>query len=124
MEKKGKKVEYTRALHAEENAFLQATDHSGGTLQGSILYSTTLPCMLCAKKSYHLGVKRIVYIDSYPDIAIDQVIQAGKEENRPKVVPFEGATGSAYFRLFTPIVPEKDWNTIYAETGTERDAPS
>lgn len=120
MQKQAKNVEYTRALHAEENAFLQATDHSGGTLQGSALYSTTLPCMLCAKKSYHLGVKRIVYIDAYSDIAIDQVIQAGNKENRPTVVPFEGATGSAYFRLFTPIVPEKDWNTIYAEAGTER----
>lgn len=44
---------YTRSLHAEENAFLQASKYGNHRWTAS-------PCFLCA---YQLGIKRVVYID-------------------------------------------------------------
>jgi dCMP deaminase len=108
----GKRAEFTRALHAEENAMLQATRHGVESLQDSILYTTDSTCTLCAKKAYHLGVSRIVYIEKYSGIDISQTLKTGIR--KISVERFQGITGSAYFRLFTPLVPEKDFMKLYS----------
>ena len=46
----GTRHEICRALHAEMNALLQAATH-GVRVEGSDLYCTTQPCVLCAKCS-------------------------------------------------------------------------
>lgn len=109
--RKPKMAEWTRALHAEENALFQASWNSGEKFDGAVLYTTACTCTLCAKKAYQLGVKRIVYIDDYPGIAIAQTIQSGKRAI--EVSRFEGVTGSAYFRLFGSLMPEKDLINLY-----------
>jgi len=103
---KGKKdAEYTRALHAEENALLQAVGRSPSSLTDATLYTSASTCTLCAKKAYQLGVRRIVYIDEYYDIAIQQTIRAG---SRKLVIGrFSGIIGGAYFRLYSAPLPEK-----------------
>ena len=109
----GKKLaEYTRALHAEENAMLQAARHGFEALKDGILYTTDCTCTLCAKKAYHLGVKRIVYIEEYPGISIQQTIETGEREI--KVEQFQGVVGAAFFKLFTPLVQEKDFLKLYS----------
>jgi len=97
-----------RALHAEENAFLQITKSGGQTVVDGTLYSTDSPCQLCAKKAMQLKISRVVYIDAYPDISMQHTLQAGKEEKQPKVEMFQGAIGSAYFKLYIPIIGIKD----------------
>ena len=101
-----KKLEYARALHAEENALLQAIRNNPQGLDGSILYTTASPCNLCAKKAYHLGIDKIIYIEEYPGIHIDQTVKAGTRKINIK--GFEGVNASAYFRLFASSIPEKD----------------
>ncbi len=103
---KVKKAEYTRALHAEENAFLQTAKTGGNSLEDSTLFTTASTCTLCAKKAYHLGVQRIVYIDEYDDMALEQTLLTGSRKIRYE--QFEGVTGGAYFSLFSPLIPEKD----------------
>lgn len=102
-----KKNEFTRAVHAEENAFFQALKFGGEELRGASLYTTSKTCTLCAKKAYQLGIKRIVYIEDYTDIALDQTIRSG--DRCISVNRFQGISGSAYFRLFTHLIPEKDF---------------
>jgi len=97
-----------RALHAEENAFLQAAKVGGMSVAGGTLYSTDSPCQLCAKKSRQLFIKRIVYVDDYPDISKEHTLCSGKEETRPKIEMFSGAIGQAYFKLYAPFIPRKD----------------
>ncbi len=97
---------HTRSLHAEENAFLQIAKFGGQGIQGGTLYSTASPCELCSKKSYQLGIKRIVYIDPYPGIAQDQILKAG--ESPPIIELYKGAIGVAYSKLYEPILPYKD----------------
>lgn len=62
----GKNHELCRAIHAEQNAVVQAA-RSGTSIEGSTIYTTTAPCVLCVKILMNAGVKAIVYADSYPD---------------------------------------------------------
>jgi dCMP deaminase len=104
---KGEKNQvHTRSLHAEENAFLQITKYGGQSIQGGKLFTTASPCELCAKKAYQLGIKEIYYIDLYPGISKEHILECGK--NRPEMTLFEGAIGRAYVQLYQPIIPYKD----------------
>jgi len=102
---KGNQV-HTRALHAEENAFLQLAKYGSEGIKGGTLYSTASPCELCSKKAYQLGIERIVYIDPYPGIAQEQILKSGLFP--PKIDLFKGAIGQAYHKLFEQVVPYKD----------------
>ncbi len=62
----GKNHELCRAIHAEQNAIVQAA-YSGTSLNGGTLYVSTQPCSLCAKMIINAGIKRIVYDGDYPD---------------------------------------------------------
>lgn len=109
---KKKSREYTRALHAEENALIQSMVHGAKALKGGILYTTDSPCTLCSKKAYQAGIGRVVYIEEYPGISIEHSIKVG--EHSIKVDQFEGVTGLSYFKLFSPVMPEKDYLKLYA----------
>lgn len=62
----GQRHELCRGLHAEQNAFLQAALH-GTSLKGASLYSTTQPCIICAKMIINAGITDIVIQGDYPD---------------------------------------------------------
>ncbi|MFW2599608.1 hypothetical protein [Aliarcobacter butzleri] len=97
---------YTRSLHAEENAFLQASKFGNSEILEGELFTTASPCFLCAKKAYQLGIKRIVYIEAYPDISNEQVFDIGT--HKIEIVHFRGAIGLAYQKLYEPLFPYKD----------------
>lgn len=97
---------HTRALHAEENAFLQLAKYGNSGIQDGNLYTTASPCELCAKKAYQLGIKNIYYIDPYPGITLEHIIETGS--NSPQLIQFRGAVGRAFHSLYEQIVPYKD----------------
>ncbi len=97
---------YTRSLHAEENAFLQLAKYGNSEILGGQLFTTASPCFLCAKKAYQLGIKRIVYIEAYPDISNEQIFDCG--QNEITMVHFRGAIGLAYQKLYEPLFSYKD----------------
>ena len=74
----GERQELCRGLHAEQNAIIQAAVH-GVNLSGSIVcYSTTQPCVTCAKMLINANVKRIVFAGDYPDgLAREMLEEAG-----------------------------------------------
>ncbi len=75
----GQRHELCRALHAEQNAFLQAARH-GTSLAGSTLYITTQPCSICAKMIINVGIKKIIIEGDYPDeLALEFLNEAGIE---------------------------------------------
>jgi len=106
-----KKNEFTRSLHAEERAFLSIKEHSHH-LKNCTLFTTDSPCTLCAKKAYHMGVNRIVFIEEYPGITNIQTLKSGIRKNEISIEQFEGAAGEAYDKLFSSIMPEKDYLNI------------
>ena len=97
---------YTRSIHAEEMAFLQAARISGAPVQGGYLFTTASPCELCSKKACHTGISKIYYIDQYPGISYEHILNCG--ENIPQMILFSGAIGRAYTQLYTQILPYKD----------------
>ena len=73
----GQRHELCRGLHAEQNAFLQAALH-GTSLKGASLYSTTQPCIICAKMVINAGITDMVIEGDYPDkMSKDLLREAG-----------------------------------------------
>ena len=62
----GQRHELCRAIHAEQNAIIQAAT-SGISIYGGTLYSTTFPCIMCAKILINSGIKEIYVAEGYPD---------------------------------------------------------
>lgn len=62
----GEGHEFCRALHAEQNAVIQAAI-MGVSIEGATLYCTHSPCNLCAKILIGAGIKRVVFAGRYPD---------------------------------------------------------
>ena len=72
----GERHELCRALHAEQNALIQASLY-GISAKGSTLYATNQPCVICAKMLINAGIKEIVIAEGYPDkMAMDFLRQA------------------------------------------------
>lgn len=114
----GKNQVHTRSLHAEENAMLQISKYGGQPIKNGILFTTASPCELCAKKAFQLGISKIYYIDPYPGIAINHILECGENEDKlsSKLFRFTGAIGRAYHKLYEPFMPYKD--EIYIRTNT------
>ena len=75
----GTRHEKCRAVHAEQNAIIQAALH-GVVTEGATLYCTHQPCILCAKMIINAKIKRVLYVIPYPDNdAIDCFNEAGVE---------------------------------------------
>jgi dCMP deaminase len=62
----GQRLDICRALHAEQNAIIQAALH-GVSTQGSAIYVTLQPCFTCAKMIINAGIERVVCAEGYPD---------------------------------------------------------
>jgi dCMP deaminase len=58
--------EVCRAIHAEQNVIIQAALH-GVSLEGSTIYCTHSPCILCAKMLVNARIKRFVTFGRYAD---------------------------------------------------------
>lgn len=97
---------HTRSLHAEENAFLQIAKYGGQSIEGGFLFTTASPCELCSKKAYQLGIKKVIFIDPYPGISKEHILNSGSL--KPDLILFRGAVGRAYHRLYQPLMAYKD----------------
>lgn len=72
----GERHELCRALHAEQNALIQASLY-GISVKGSTIYATCQPCVICAKMLINAGIKEIIVTDGYPDkMALDFLKEA------------------------------------------------
>jgi len=75
----GTRHELCRAVHAEQNAIIQAALH-GVSIEGATLYCTHQPCILCAKMMINARIRKVVFRESYPDeTALLFLEQAGIE---------------------------------------------
>jgi len=75
----GERLEICRAVHAEQNALVQAAKH-GVAIAGADLYTTLQPCVQCTKMIINAGIRRVVYTQAYPDqLAGEMSKEAGLE---------------------------------------------
>lgn len=98
-------IEFTRCLHAEQAAIINAA-RGGVTTQGAALYSTTFPCHECAKMIVGAGISEVHYIEPYPKSLVDRLfrneidtspdtISEDSEVKKGKKLPFFQFTGIA-----------------------------
>jgi len=75
----GTRHEICRGIHAEQNVIIQASLH-GVSLEGSTVYATHTPCVLCAKMLVNAKIKRFVSFGKYDDNSfVDLFKEAGIE---------------------------------------------
>ena len=70
----GERHELCRGLHAEQNAIIQAAVF-GVSIEGSTLYCTNTPCIVCVKMLINAGVKDIIYSGDYPDDLAKEMLE-------------------------------------------------
>jgi dCMP deaminase len=70
----GTRTEICRAIHAEQNAIIQAAVH-GISLEGCTIYCTHTPCVLCAKMMINARVKRVVIFTKYADDSFKELFR-------------------------------------------------
>jgi len=69
----GTRLETCTAVHAEQNALIQA----GTNAKGSTIYSTIVPCPICARMIMNAQVARVVYIGNYSDLSGLELLEQG-----------------------------------------------
>lgn len=69
----GTRLETCTAVHAEQNALIQAGTNS----RGSTLYSTIVPCPICARIILNAQIQRVVYIGDYSDLTGLELLKQG-----------------------------------------------
>ncbi len=52
------------AIHAEQNAILYAVKNKT-SVEGATIYVTLAPCLSCARIIYTMGIKKVIYLNSY-----------------------------------------------------------
>lgn len=83
----GSHHELCRGIHAEQNAVIQAARY-GIPIEGSVIYSTHQPCVLCAKILLNAGVTEIVYQEPYPDPLAERILaEAGVQARQVRLDP-------------------------------------
>lgn len=70
----GQRHELCRALHAEQNAIIQAAK-VGVSTEGATIYITLQPCVICAKMLINAGITRIVHRGQYPDALSQSILE-------------------------------------------------
>ena len=64
--KSGENQELCFVVHAEQNALIDALNNHVD-VKDSTMYVTKQPCIICAKMLINAGIKKIYYIEPYPD---------------------------------------------------------
>ena len=72
----GTRHELCYAIHAEQNAIIQAARY-GINITGASIYVNTQPCVVCAKMIVNSGISRVVYREGYPDEFARQMLLEG-----------------------------------------------
>ncbi|MDP1626942.1 anti-phage dCTP deaminase [Parvibaculum sp.] len=113
-------IEYSRSIHAEMNAILNAA-RGGESTNGCILLCTTFPCHNCARHLVAAGISKVCYIEPYTkslavelhsDSIITEVpaswVKDPTLQDKMVVVPFSGAGPRMYEHHFTKRSEIKD----------------
>ena len=82
----GERHEICRGIHAEQNVIIQASLH-GVSLEGSTIYCTHTPCVLCAKMLVNAKIKRFISFGSYNDSAFVELFREAGIEIESKERP-------------------------------------
>ncbi|MDH4123315.1 MAG: cytidine/deoxycytidylate deaminase family protein [Thermoplasmata archaeon] len=87
----GTRLETCTAVHAEQNALIQA----GTNARGGTMYSTIVPCPICARMIMNAQIRRVVYSGDYSDKAGLDLLKQGSVEVVRLITPGERKKASS-----------------------------
>jgi dCMP deaminase len=70
----GERHELCKGLHAEQNAIIQAAFH-GVSVNGSTLYCTNQPCVICSKMIINAGIVHVIVREHYRDDLAEEMLR-------------------------------------------------
>lgn len=76
----GERIEVCRAVHSEVNAVIQAAAN-GVDMNGASLFCTHKPCISCTKMLINCGIKKIFYLEDYPNELGDKLLAQASVES-------------------------------------------
>lgn len=98
-------VEFSRSIHAEMHALLNAGKAGLDNVVGGKLFVTTYPCHSCARHIIASGIMEVYYIEPYrKSLAIrlhgDAITESESEIYKVQLRPYEGVAPAKYLSLF------------------------
>lgn len=97
-------IEFSRAVHAEMLALLNAGRSGGERMIGGSIFVTTYPCHACARHIVAAGIHNIYYIEPYrKSLALslhDDALSEAPSEGKVRLIFFEGASPTRYAEYF------------------------
>ncbi len=99
-------IEFSRAVHAEMHALLNAGATFGNRIVRGRMYVTTYPCHSCARHIVAAGIKDVYFLEPYrkslaTKLHPDALTERESDENKVRLVPFDGVAPSRFLTLFS-----------------------
>jgi deoxycytidylate deaminase len=116
-------IEFSRAVHAEMHALLNAGSTNGSQISGGKLFVTTYPCHSCARHIVAAGIKEVYFVEPYrkslaTKLHPDAITESETDLKKVRIIPFDGVAPSRFLKFFSaPLEGRKN-----PATGKMRDS--
>lgn len=116
-------IEFSRAVHAEMHALLNAGRTHGDRIRNGKLFVTTYPCHSCARHLVAAGIKEVFFVEPYrkslaTKLHPDAITETESDQTKVRVVPFDGVAPSRFLKVFSaPTDGRKDSSTGLMKPG-------
>lgn len=98
-------IEFSRAIHAEMHAIINAGQTSGRKMRGGKLFVTTYPCHSCARHIIAAGITEVYFIEPYrKSLALklhsDAITEDENDTTKVRLLAYDGVAPTRYLSLF------------------------
>jgi len=99
-------IEFSRAVHAEMHALLNAGSSHGGFIRGGSVFVTTYPCHSCARHLVAAGIKDVYFLEPYrkslaTKLHADAITEHEDATDKVRIMPFDGVAPSRFLKFFS-----------------------
>lgn len=119
-------IEFSRSVHAEMHAIINAGNVNGEKIKGGTLFCTTYPCHNCARHIIAAGITKVYYIEPYvkskaPELHDDSLTENEDEKNKVQLLVFDGVSPKRYLTFFNQNRSRKQSGTGLINNNTKSD---
>lgn len=99
-------IEFSRAVHAEMHALLNAGAKHGSQVRGGKLFVTTYPCHSCARHIVAAGIEEVYFLEPYrkslaTKLHSDSITEREADGTKVRILPFDGVAPSRFLKFFS-----------------------
>ncbi|HDR9123316.1 TPA: cytidine deaminase [Burkholderia vietnamiensis] len=99
-------IEFSRAVHAEMHALLNAGATHGSKVRGGKLFVTTYPCHSCARHIVAAGITEVYFLEPYrkslaTKLHSDAITEREADAEKVRILPFDGVAPSRFLKFFS-----------------------